>query len=155
MRVSVQLQRALNYTRRWIRVLFRTFRVMTRKKDLFILMNEFEQESHKCSSQNRARQTFVLIKLKLCYLFLKWPIVSLDKTLIHRLVSFKASFEAALKLSFGSWTVWYPMKSIIWKKSWNVSFSFRLKKERHGHLGWHGGEYISSKSFFLKSELLL
>jgi len=26
--------------------------------------------------------------------------------------------------------------------------SFRLKKERDGHLGWHGGEYIISKSFF-------
>jgi len=24
--------------------------------------------------------------------------------------------------------------------------SFRLKKERHGHLGWHGGEY-SFKTF--------
>jgi len=25
--------------------------------------------------------------------------------------------------------------------------SFRLRKERHGHLGWHGGESIISKSF--------
>jgi len=25
--------------------------------------------------------------------------------------------------------------------------SFRLKKERHGHLGWHGGEEIISKFF--------
>jgi len=32
--------------------------------------------------------------------------------------------------------------------------SFRLKKERHGHLGWHGGEWIISKRFF-KTELLL
>jgi len=90
MRVSVQLQRALNNTRRWIRVLSRTLRVMTRKKDLFILMNEFEQESHKHSSQKRARRGFVLIKLKLFYIFFKWPIVSLDNTLIHHLVSFKA-----------------------------------------------------------------
>jgi len=52
-------------------------------------MNEFEQESHESSSQNRARRAFVLLKLKLFYLFLKWPIVLLDKTLIH-LVSFKA-----------------------------------------------------------------
>jgi len=37
--------------------------------DLFILLNEFEQESHKCSSQNRARRAFVLIKLKL-FLFI-------------------------------------------------------------------------------------
>jgi len=27
-------------------------------------MNEFEQESHERSSQNKARRTFVLIKLK-------------------------------------------------------------------------------------------
>jgi len=41
------------------------------KKDLFILINEFEQESHELGSQNRARRTFVLIKLKLSYLFFK------------------------------------------------------------------------------------
>jgi len=28
--------------------------------------------------------------------------------------------------------------------------SFRLKKERHGHLRWHGGEEIISKGFFFK-----
>jgi len=27
--------------------------------------------------------------------------------------------------------------------------SFRPKKERYGHLGWHGGESIISKSFFV------
>ncbi len=59
-------------------------------KDLLILMNEFEQESHERASQNRARRAFVLIKLKLLDLFVKWPLVWLDKTLIHRLVSFKA-----------------------------------------------------------------
>jgi len=41
------------------------------KKDLFILMNKFEQESQERASQNRARLAFVLIKLKLFYLFLK------------------------------------------------------------------------------------
>jgi len=39
----------------------------------------------------------------------------LNKSLIHRLVSFKAC-EAALKLSFGPWTVWSPLKSIMWRK---------------------------------------
>jgi len=57
-------------------------------KDLFILMNEL-QESHKRASQYRARQPFELIKLKLCF-FSKRAIVSLDKTLIYRLESFKA-----------------------------------------------------------------
>jgi len=31
------------------------------KKDLFISMNEFEQETYECPSQNRARRAFVLI----------------------------------------------------------------------------------------------
>jgi len=44
---------------------------MTQKKDLFILMNEFEEESYKHASQNRTRRAFVLIKLKLFYLVLK------------------------------------------------------------------------------------
>jgi len=35
------------------------------KKDLFILMKEFEKESHKHASQNRARRAFELIKIKL------------------------------------------------------------------------------------------
>jgi len=52
-------------------------------------MNKFEQESHERSSQNRAKRAFVLIKLKLLYLFFKWQIVLVDKTL-HRLVLFKA-----------------------------------------------------------------
>jgi len=41
------------------------------KKDSFILMNDFEQESHERASQNRARRAFELIKLKLCHLFIK------------------------------------------------------------------------------------
>jgi len=53
-------------------------------------MNEFKQESHKHASQNRSRRLFEPIKLKLCYLFYKRVVVSLDKTLIHRLGSFKA-----------------------------------------------------------------
>jgi len=39
------------------------------KKDLFILMNKFEQERHERASQNRARRPFELIKLKLCCYF--------------------------------------------------------------------------------------
>jgi len=68
-------------------------------KDLFILMNEFEQESHERASQNRARRPFELIKLKLCYYyyFFKNAIVLLDKTLIHRL----QQLQFAMKLSFG------------------------------------------------------
>jgi len=89
---------------------------ITREKDSFIL-------SHKHASQNRARRPFVLIKLKLGDLFIKWGIVSLDKTLIHRLESFKALWavcslywKCRLDLdSFGShWSALYG------EKSWNV-----------------------------------
>jgi len=85
----------------------------------FILMNEFEQESHKHASQNRARRAFELIKLKLCYLFIKWVIVLLDKTLIHHLESLKAiwtvsslHWKCLLDLEpFGShWSAWYGKK---------------------------------------------
>jgi len=51
-------------------------------------------------------------------------------------------FEAALKLSFGPWTIWFPLKSIIWRQileCFHQKISFRPKKEWHGHLGWHGG----------------
>jgi len=41
--------------------------------------------------------------------FVHGELMVLDKTLIHRLVSLKP-FEAALKLSFGPWTVWFPLK---------------------------------------------
>jgi len=34
-------------------------------------IHEFEQESLERASQNRARRAFELIKLKLCYLFIK------------------------------------------------------------------------------------
>jgi len=88
------------------------------EKDLFILMNEFEQESQKRASQNRARWPFELTKLKLCYLFIIWVIVSLDTTLIHHLESFKPfeQFAVCTETVFWPWTVWFPLKSIIWRK---------------------------------------
>jgi len=66
----------------------RPIRVMTRKR---ILMNEFEQKSHERLSQNRARQAFELIKLFI-YIFEMTDDFTIDKTLIHRLVSFKAAY---------------------------------------------------------------
>jgi len=51
--------------------------------------------------------------------------------------------QFALKLSFGPRTVWFPLKSIIWRKSWNVfikNLNFFSTEDWHGHLGWHGGE---------------
>jgi len=100
------------------------------KKDSFIRV---------WTGESRTEQSKELIKLKLCYLFFKWAIVSLDKTLIHRLVSFKALWTVCTET-----LIWTPLKSIIWRKILEcfhqTLISLRLKKERHGHLGLHGGE---------------
>jgi len=48
---------------------FKRHQTMNKGQDLFIMMNEFEQESHKRSSQKRARRAFVLIKLKLFFIY--------------------------------------------------------------------------------------
>jgi len=67
----------------------------------------------------------------------------LDKTLIHRLVLFKALWsctETHLDLEpFGShWSPLYGENSRMFSsKTW---ISFRQKKLRQGHCGWHGGE---------------
>jgi len=135
---QMQLQRALNDTRRWIRILssetiahlknkykhykhtclYEMNEQNDSKKDLLILMNER-------ASQNRARRAFELTKLKLCYLFIKWAIVSLDKTLFHRLELFKALWNSHLDLEpFGPhWSPLYgenpgmfSSKTFDWRK---------------------------------------
>jgi len=70
--------------------------------------------------------------------------VSLDKTLIHRLVSFKALWsctETHLDVEpFGSqWSPLYGENPGMFSSK-TYFFSAEKKKERHGHLGWHGGE---------------
>jgi len=82
-----------------------------------------EQESHKCASQNRARRAFVLIKLILFIYFWNNQSFRLIRPLFMVWCRLKP-FEAALKLSFGPWTVWTPLTSIIWRKSWNVLILF-------------------------------
>ena len=67
-----------------------------------------------------------------------WPMVWIDKTLIPRLGSCRA-FEAALKLQFGPSTRWsHCMEKNPGRFSSKTFISFRLKKERHEHLGWRG-----------------
>jgi len=70
-------------------------------------------------------------------------IVSLDKTLIHRLESFKAlwtvcslHWNCLLDLEpFGPhWRPLYGENPGMFSSK--TLISFRLKKERHGHLGW-------------------
>ncbi len=77
------------------------------------------------------------------YFIYKWRIVSLDKTLIHRLVLFTAlwSCTETVILSFNRLE---SIETNYGYKSWNVFIKnlncFRLKKEKHKPLGWHGGE---------------
>jgi len=57
-------------------------------------------------------------------------------------------FEAALKLQFGPSIRWTPLKSTIWRRilecfSSKTFISFRLKKETHAYLGWHGVSQLS------------
>jgi len=87
------------------------------EKGLFTLMNEFEQESHKHASQNRARQAFELIKLKLCFvfLFLNERSFHLIRPLFIIWCRLKP-FEQFAVCTVGPWTVWFPLKSIIWRK---------------------------------------
>jgi len=78
----------------------------------------------------------------------KLTIVSLDKTLIHRLESFKAPFEQfAVCTETVFWTLnrLVPTEVHYMKKnpgmfSSKTLISFRLKRERYGYLIWHGGE---------------
>jgi len=94
------------------------------KKDLFILIKKFKQESHERASQNRARQPFELIKLKLCCCFLNEQFFRLIRHLFivwNRLKPFQqfaVCTETVLDLEpFGShWSPLYGEKS--W--SWNV-----------------------------------
>ncbi len=92
------------------------------------------------------RRAFVFIKHIHLLIVFKWPVVSLDKTFIHRLVSFIAlwSCTKTVILTFNrleSIEVHYMDKN-SGKFSSKTLIYFRLKKEIHKHLGWHGGEYI-------------
>ncbi len=109
------------------------------------------------ASQNRARRGFELIKLKLCYLFIKWAIVSLDKTLIHRLESFKALWtvcslywKCLLDLEpFGPH--WSPLYG---EKSWNIfikNLNFFSTEERKTWTSWMTWGWVNyQQKFFQK-----
>ncbi len=92
---------------------------------------------------SQSRREFVFYKAHLFYFF-KWPIISLDKTLIRRLVLFIALWicTETVILTFNHLESiganymdtnpgMFSSKTLIY---------FRLKKEMHKHIGWHGGE---------------
>ncbi len=108
-----------------------------------------------CIAELVARWVFVVKKLCnfLFYLYRKWPIVSLDKTLIPRLGSCRALWSCT-ETAIWTFNPLVPVKVHYREK--NPGFftqilliSFRLKKERHEHLGWHGGWVHYSKILIL------
>ncbi len=117
----------------------------TSQADLFNVITYYVK-----SSQNRARWAFVFIK-HIQFFFFKWLIVSLDKTLIHRLVSFIALWSStetvtltfnrleSIEVHYMVYTVYFQYKNPGMFSS-KTFISFRLKTEIHKHLGWHGGE---------------
>ncbi len=74
------------------------------------------------------------------FFFFLWPIVLLDKTVIPRLRSCRALWNCNLDQLIPIEVHFMEEKSGMFS---STSFiSFRLKKERHEHLGWHGSEDI-------------
>jgi len=97
---------------------------------------------------HKHRQTTLGFSLRLIRpLFIVW----------NRLKPFE---QFALKLSFGFWTVWYPVKCIIWRKILECfhqkpSFLFDWRKKDMDILDDMGVSKLSAKVYFFKSELLL
>ncbi len=87
------------------------------------------------------------------YFFRNWPIVSLDKTLIPWLGLRRVLWSIETPI----WTfkllatteVHYMEKNPGMFTS-KTLISLRLKKEKHEHLGWHRGEYITRTFSFWK-----
>ncbi len=94
------------------------------------------------ASQNRP--AFVFIKHIHLFNFFKWQIVSLDKTLIHRLVSFRTLWSCTetviLTLNRLESIEVHYMEFIRGMFSSKTYIYFRLKKEIHKYVGWHVGE---------------
>jgi len=102
----------------------------------------FEEYESTVLAEALGRRSFVYIKHIHLHFFWKWPIISLDK--IPRLVSFKAlwSCTETIILTFNhleAIEVHYKENNPGMFSS-KTLISFRLKKERHEDLGWHGGE---------------
>ncbi len=72
---------------------------------------------------------------------IKWQIISLDKPLIPQLGSCRA-FWSCIETAVWTFNTLGPIEVHYMEKTPGM-FSliyFRLKKERHEHLGWHGDE---------------
>ncbi len=62
-------------------------------------------------------------------------------------------FEAALKLQFGPSTHWSPLKSTIWKKSWNVflrNLNFFAAEERKTWTSWMTWGWVNDQEFLFR-----
>ncbi len=101
----------------------------------------FQHYYVKSGTRIENRRAFVFIKHIRLLTFFKWLIVSLDKTLIHRLISFTAlwSCTETVILTFNRLE---SIETNYMDTTPGVFISktliyFRLRKEIHKHLGWH------------------
>ncbi len=96
-----------------------------------------------------ARWAFVVT-----FLFRKWPIISIEKTIIPRLGSCRALWSCIWTFNpLAAIEVHYIEKNPGVLSSKN-SIYFWLKKERHEHFGWHGESKLSGR-FYSGSVLIL
>ncbi len=99
---------------------------------------------HYLRVHNFTHYAVTLERSRVLVFFRQWPIVSLDKTLIPQLGLYRAFWSSIEK---ANWTfkplipieVHYIEKNPGMFSSKSL-ISFQLKKERHEHRGWHGGE---------------
>jgi len=116
------------------------------------------------TSQNRERRPFELTNLPIViYLFIfKWAIVSLDKTLIHRLGSFKALWKVCTETVFSTLNRLVPIEIHYMEKNPRMfsskKLNFFLTEERTTWISWMTWGWVNYQQkffFFFLSELLL
>ncbi len=106
----------------------------------YLMRNIIDTQHRACS-----RWLFVVKKYILIYFF-KWPIVSLDQTLIPRLGSCRALWSC-IETVIWTFNPLCPIEVHSMEKnprmfSSKSLISVWLKKERHDNLEWHGIEMI-------------
>jgi len=69
-------------------------------------------------------------------------------------VQMRVSVQLQRALNDTPWTVWFPMKSIIWRKSWNVfikNLNFFMTEERKTWTTWMTWGWVNyQQKFFFK-----
>ncbi len=137
--VTTQRVYKINNDAGWFWTLRRRWDGAYVKRDLFNVITYYVKSGTRIAEQAR-----ICVYNAHLFYFFKWPIISLDKTLIRRLVLFIALWicTETVILTFNRLESiganymdtnpgMFSSKTLIY---------FRLKKEIHKHIGWHGGK---------------